>query len=461
MAYNFMRIPIERWRQWTNGTIIQRIFRAAVIVSFMTGLVTLGFVLREIVVAAWFGTSGELDAFLIAFLIPWTTLNIIAGAFGGSVIPVFIRVRDQEGQESAQELFSRLMTLSVVFLSVATLILAVGGPWLLKLFSLGFSPAKAALTVRLFYILLPILLMGATSQMWAAVLNAGEKFMMAALAPVAGPLMAVCALVTAGSSWGIFALAAGTTCGYLLELVLVGSALRIHGLRLIPGRFVFDRTARRVTSEYFHLCAALLLMNCINLINQALAASLGPGSVSALTYAGKLIGPIIALGPVALGSAALPYFSVLAGRGDRKSAEHTLRTSVILVLVTTIPISLALCVFSEPLIRIIFQRGAFTPEDTPVVAAVQAIFAFQLPFFSLMTLGIKVLSAAGRNSTIARIALFDAALNGALVYVLIQFLGLKGIALATSLTFAAGAGLTFLAIRMAGYRGDAVSGVRD
>lgn len=457
MTYDLLRLPLQRWRQWTKGTINQRIFRAAVTVSFMTGVVTLGFVVKEVIVAAWFGTSDDLDALLIAFLVPWTTLNIVSGAFGGAVIPAFVQIRNHQGQEAAQEFFSRLITLSLLFLSGATLLLAAGGPWLLQLFTTGFSPAKFALTRWLYYVLLPILLVGSMSQMWTAVLNAGERFMLAALAPAAGPVVSVVALMLAGRAWGIFALAAGLTLGYLVELVLVGSAVRLHGLRLMPGRFVLNGTALHVINQYFHLGLAILLMSCINLTNQALAAAMGPGSVSTLSYASKLLGPLLALGPTALGSAVLPYFSILAGKGDPESTAHTLRTYVILVLLATVPISLGLCLFSEPLIRIIFQRGAFTVEDTALVAGVQAITAFQLPFLSLMTLGIRMLSAVGRNSTVALIAVFTVALNAGLNFLLIPSFGLKGIAMATCFAYTAACGVTFLAIRLAGHRGHAIA----
>jgi putative peptidoglycan lipid II flippase len=448
MARELLKICVARWHEWSNGTINQRIFRAALTVSSMTVVVAFAYFLRELIVAGWFGTGDEVDAFLTAFLIPWATMLIMAGAFSGAVIPSLIRIREQEGKQAAQRFSSQLMGLSAAILLAATLGLAMAGPWLIKLFGSGFGPGKFALTRSLFHVLLPILFLGGMSRMLAALLNAEERFAMAALFPVAGPLGGILGIVVGGKTWGISALAVGTTCGYFLEFLAVGIASREYGLRLLPCWFGMDRTTRHVVGEYGYLVLAILLQYGVALTDQALAASLSSGSVAVLSYGSKIVGSLVGLGMAALEVAALPYFAILAGKGDLRSTQHTIKTYAVLVLVATIPLTVILSVFSEPVIRILFQRGAFTAEDTALVAGVQAYWALQLPFYSLMMLGFRALSAAGRNSILARISLFNAVLNAILGYALSGAMFIKGIALATVISFAAGMVITYLVIHM-------------
>ena len=447
MPRELLKVLVARWRQWRGGTINQRIFRAALTVFFMTAVVTLGYVLRELIIAGWFGTGDDVDAFLIAFLIPWTTLNIMSGAFSGSVIPSLIRIKEHEGEDAAQRFSAQVVALSAVVLLAGTLALATAGPWLLKLFGSGFGPEKLALTRSLFYTLLPVLFLGGMGKMLAGLLNAEERFAAPAIVPVIGPLTAVAAVVAGGGRWGIFALAFGTTCGYFLEFLAVGFASKQYGLRAFPRWSGMDGATRRVAGEYGYLMMAILLQNAVVVTDQALAASLGSGSVAALNYGSKLIGSLMGLGVSAL-DATLPYFSILAGTGDRRSTQHTLRTYSALALAATIPVTVVLGLFSEPIIRFVFQRGVFTAEDTWLVAGVQSYWALQLPFFALMALGFRALSALGRNSTLTRITLFIAIVNGILAYFLASYMSVAGIALATSISYATGMMLTYVVIRM-------------
>jgi putative peptidoglycan lipid II flippase len=447
MAREFFKICVARWHEWSNGTINQRIFRATLTISSMTAVVAFAYFMRELIIAGWFGTGDEVDAFFTAFLIPWATVLIMAGAFSGAVIPSLIRIREQEGRGAAQRFSSQLMGLSAAILLAATLALAMAGPWLIKLFGSGYGPEKLALTGSLFHVLLPILFLGGMSKMLAAILNAEERFAMAALFPVAGPLGGVLGIVVGGKTWGILALALGTTCGYFVEFLAVSIASREYGVKLLPHWFGMDKTTRHVVGEYGYLVLAILLQYAVPLTDQALAASLSSGSVSVLSYGSKIVGSLVGLGMAALEAAALPYFAILAGKGDLKSTQHTIKTYAVLVLIATIPLTVVLSVFSEPVIRILFQRGAFTGEDTALVAGVQTYWALQLPFYSLMLLGFRALSASGKNSVLARISLFNAVLNAILGYALSATMLVQGIALATVISFAAGMTITYLVIR--------------
>ena len=116
-------------------------------------------------------------------------------------------------------------------------------------------------------------------------------------------------------------------------------------------------------------------MGSTELVDQSMAAMLAPGSVAALNYARKIITVFIVIGATPLGTAALPYFSQMVANQDWRGCRHTLRVYAQSIVLVTVPITLGLVLFSHPLIRILYQRGAFTPADTAVVSRVQALLS--------------------------------------------------------------------------------------
>jgi len=152
----------------------RKIFNAAVSVAVCSAIAGLASTAKELVVARWFGRGDALDAFLIAFLLPSFLVNLVAGSFNAAVIPTFIQVRDREGDEAAQRLFSGVMVVSLGLLVGVSVLAGILAPYYLPLLGSGFSPVKLMLTRRLLYALLPFIALSGLAVTWTAVLNAGE-----------------------------------------------------------------------------------------------------------------------------------------------------------------------------------------------------------------------------------------------------------------------------------------------
>ena len=193
----------ELRRQLFDGSVNRRIFSAAMVVGALTLFAKTAGMAKEVLVAAWFGTGDALDAFLVAFLMPAYAINVIAGSINAALIPTFVEVREKEGNEAAQRLFSGSLVFSIALLTLSVLVLAAVAPVLLPLLCSGFSPAKVRLTLELFYVLLPGILIAGVAMSCEAALNAGERFALAAIAPSAVPVMIMAALAVAGARIGI------------------------------------------------------------------------------------------------------------------------------------------------------------------------------------------------------------------------------------------------------------------
>ena len=430
-----------------------KILRAAVLMASLSFVAKLGSTAKELVVAHQYGRGDVLDAFLIALMLPSFCVTLVAASFNAALIPTFVQVRDQKSQEAAQRLLSSVMVWSVGLLVGVALVLGLLAPYYLPLLASGFGPSKLMLTRRLLYFLLPYVVLSGVVVNLTAVLNAGEKFGLPAFTPIVTPLVVVIFIVVSNRLWGILSLALGTIVGTSAEAAILAYTLKAQGMSLRlrwPG---MDAHMRQVMAQYLPMVAGAFLMSGTNLVDQAMAAMLAPGSVAALGYGNKVTAVVCGTCTAALGAAVLPYFSQMAGQQDWDALCHTLRTYLRLIGLVATPIAVGLVIFSRPLVRLLFQRGAFTAADSAVVSAVQAMYAIQIPFYASTILLGRLVSALKRNDVLLKLSSINLALDVVLNLTLMRFLGVAGIALSTSLFYVASfLYLSYWVVKLAGQK---------
>ena len=423
-----------------------KILRATGILTGFSGIVLAATVARELVTAKYFGRSDALDAYLIAYVLPSFVVNVVAYSFNLALIPVFVEVRQREGRDAAQRLFSGAMIWSVGLLTAAVLALAALAPWYLPLLGSGFSASKLLLTRHLLYVLLPVIVLTGITSNGTAVLNAGERFAAPGALLVLPPVSALAFVLFFGKGWNVYSLAIGTVVGTALQVAVLAWMARAHGIDLIPRWYGADPKLRLVIGQYLPMMAGALLLGSTDLVDQAMAAMLPSGSVAAIAYARKIVSVLVVVGATPLGAASLPYFSEMAAKRAWDACRRTLRTVGGVILLATVPVTLVLVFGAHPLVRILFQRGAFAPHDTDVVSHVEAWLALQVPFYLLCSLGLRMVSALKRNGVIMGIAAFTTLLNVVLNLVLMRTYGVAGIALSTSIVYFTCSALVFAAI---------------
>jgi len=435
--------PFSAARRALASSVNRKIFRAVTILSGFSGVVLAATTARELVVANYFGRSDALDAYITAYVLPLFMVTLVSKSFDAAVIPTFIEVRESEGAEAAQRLFSGALVWSLALLVTIALLLAAFAPYYLPLLASGFSASKLLLTRKLLYFMLPLVVMSAVTVNGTALLNAGERFALPAILPILAPLGGLLCLLALGRRWGIYALAVGTVAGTALQALSLVALARAHGVRLAPRWSGFDPKLRQVAGQYVPMVTGALLMGTTELVDQAMAAMLPPGSVAALGYARKIVNVLVVVGAIPLAAATLPYFSDMVAKGEWQSCRHTLRTYTGLILLATLPITAGMVVFARPLVRILFQRGAFTAVDTAVVSHVEAWLALQVPFYVLGNMAVRLVSALKRNGILMGIAAVNTVLNAVLNWLLMWRYGVAGIALSTSIVYLVSCVLVF------------------
>ena len=434
------------WQKLTKGSINRQIFGAVFTVAFFTAGVKLAAIAKEMVVAWRFGTSADLDAFFIALIIPSFAINVIAESLNAALIPTYIRVRDKSGIKQAHQLFSSATLCSILLLILASFLIAGTAPLYLKAIAPSLSATQINLTIKLLWIITPIITLSGIRTIWGAVLNAGEKFAAVAIAPVIVPGITMMLLIMM-TSWGVFALAAGLVLGTLGELLLLGSILYRQKIPLKLNWYGFNSDLRCVIGQYIPTVAGALLICSAMPIDQSMAAMLAPGSVAALNYSNKLIASPIGLMTTALSTAVIPYFSKMIAQDDWVGLQGTLRKYLGLIFAVTVPIAAGLILFSEPIVQLIFERGSFNGEDTQIVAAIQRFYALQIPFYLSNILVVRLINSLNQNHILFWLSAANLTLNITLNYIFIKLIGIQGIALSTSIVYVFSFSFTLFFVR--------------
>jgi putative peptidoglycan lipid II flippase len=416
----------------TNG----KIFRAALIVGLFSILVAIVATLKELVVARYFGRSDSIDAFLVAYLLPSFVITVVAGSLASALIPVFVEIRQREGVEAAQELFSSVLVLNTLALLLIAALLGLLAPVYLPYLGSGFSAAKLGLTRNLLLLLLPFIFFNGIASCISSALNAGEKFAVPSIVPIVTPLVVIVFLELVAKSWGAFALAGGTVAGSTIEAALLAQALKTRGIRLAIKWTGLTPAVRSVLRQYTPMLAGSFLLGSTLVVDKSMAAMLSNGSVAALTYANKVISAVFAFTATGLSTATFPYFARMVTLRDWKGCRNTLKRYSVLIVATTVPLTLALMILSKPLVRLLFQRGAFTSADTDLVSWVQICYLIQVPFYILSMIFVRFLSSVRRNDVLMYGAVISFALDVVLNLILMRRWGVAGIALSTSCVYA-------------------------
>ncbi|HEX4604469.1 MAG TPA: lipid II flippase MurJ [Candidatus Angelobacter sp.] len=391
---------------------------------------------KDLAVAHAFGRNDNLDSFLFALVLPAFALNLVVGSVSSALVPVLVETRQKVGAAASQRLLSSVTLLTGAALVAVALALTLLARLYLPYMAHSFSASKQLLTREFLYLLTPWLVLSGLATFLACVLNAVEKFAVPALVPILTPLaVLLCIAVWARPDSG-YALVLGTVAGSLLEFIFFYYLVKKNQLLGALQWQGVGPPVRAVVSQTAPMMAGCLLMGATPVVDQIMAAMLGPGSVAALSYGSKITMGMLAIGATALSTATLPYFSQMAASADWDGCRHTLKRYSALVFLVTIPVTALLIGFSTPLVRLLFQRGAFTHVDTEIVSRVQVFYCLQVPFYVASMLFVRFISSIRRNDLLMFAAAINLVVDIVMNLVLMHWLGIAGIALSTSIVAA-------------------------
>jgi putative peptidoglycan lipid II flippase len=411
---------------------------------------------RDVVLANFFGAGDAMDAFRIAFRLPNALRDLFAeGALSAALVPTFTRALATGDRSAAWRLVSNVTTVLLLFSGAVIVAGIVFADPLVRLYAEGFRsvPGKLELTIRLTRIMFPFLAMVAAAAVMMAMLNALHRFFVPALSPAMFNIATIfCAIIAMPLSphlgiEPIFAIAAGTLIGGVGQMLLQWPVLRREGFRYQPVLDVRDPWLGEIGRLMVPGVAGLAAVQINLLVNSWLAAGLGTGAVSWLDYAFRLMYMPIGLFGVSIATASLPTISLHAADRNDPGIRRAVSSGLRMMLMLNVPATVGLMVLATPIVRLIFERGRFTGADTAATAAALVCYAPGLIGYSAVKLVSPAFYALG-NSRIPMIAsTASVAFNVVINLILVRSLGHRGLALGTSAAALLNAGLLLVLLR--------------
>jgi len=397
----------------------------------------LGFV-RETMIAAALGAGPMADAFYAAFRFPNLFRRLFAeGAFNAAFVPLFARAIEENGPDGARRFSQEVFAVLFTILLALTILMQISMPFLVAtIIAPGFvgDPEKFDVTVRLAVVMFPYLMCMSLTAMMSGILNSLHLYFVAAFAPVVlnVVLVTILGIALAGGFSPLVTvenLSYGVLASGILQLMFVTMAARRAGM---PIRFQKPHMTPGVKRLLILALPAALTggITQINLVIGQMIASTKAGAISVLQYADRVYQLPLGVVGIAIGVVLLPELSRALRGGHREAAGNLQNRSLEFGLFLTLPAGAALFVMSEEIVRVLYERGAFTQQTTASVSAALSIFGLGLPAFVMIKVFIPGFFAREDTRTPMMFAGVSVAINVTLALTLFPILFEAGIATA-------------------------------
>jgi putative peptidoglycan lipid II flippase len=411
----------------------------AVFISRILGLV------REQVLAYFFGAGKSMDTFVVAYRIPNLLRDLFAeGASQAAFVKVFSSTLEHEGKERALTVAKTLLANFILVSGSVVLLMLLFAPSLVELLAPAFkeTPSKFSLAVNLTYITIPFLFFISLASLFAGLLNSLGYFFLPALSSGLFNLSSILIgvfgyflLVSLGIE-PIYAMAVGVTLGGCLQALMQVPLLLKEGfsLGLKPDftHSAFKEVLRLIGPTIF----GLSIMQINIFVNTYFATSCGEGAVSWYSYAFRVMYVPLGLFGVGITQALLPELTRILSQKERQAelpqARDLFTRSLALSLSLSLPSSAGLYLLAQEIISVLFERGKFTSFDTEMTGALLAILSLALPFYSASKTIIPLFYSLGKTYIPALASGVALLVNLAVILLSIKKLGIKAVALGTT-----------------------------
>lgn len=396
--------------------VISLIIAASFVLSGSLGL------LRGVIIGAVFGVGSALDAFYAAYRLPEMLFTLVAGgALGSAFIPVFSRYLTQGESENAWRLARATLTLvTLIALALSLGAALIAFPLADRLLVPQASAAQKQLTAELMQIMLITVAIFSASGLIMAILNANQRFLAPALAPSMNNVGLIVGALLLAPQMGVHGLAWGAVMGAALHLIVQLPALRPFAARLRPDGTLIAAGIGEIVRLMLPRLIGMAAVQLNFVVNIILASAMPEGSLAALSLAFTLMFVVLGVVAQSAGTAIFPTLSLYGARGDLERFRRTLAEALRGVLFIALPATGGLIALAQPLVSVLFERGAWSRTDTVATAWALSFFAAGLAAFALQELLARAFYALRNTVAPVAVAVGGLLLNVALSLLLIQ-----------------------------------------
>lgn len=413
-----------------------RIAKGALRVAFFLFIGKIAGALKEVAVANRYGVSEVVDAYQFTMTMSTWLPATLVGVFSIVLIPSFVKLR-HDAIEEQQRFISQsegILLLIGVLLSTLTFFL---WPWVLDNAAVGFSPNAKAISQTLIYGFAPSVILILLIGLSMSRLRAREKHINTLLDSLPALFILLWILISPGDTTAM-PLLWGTLIGYIVQAFI----LQILAIRAEPSKR-WSRPSISLSSPYWAavisasgvMLIGQVAMSFVGPLDQMIAAKLGENANATLGYAARVLSLIIGLGAASVGRAALPVLADIQAQGEYLRARSVALKWALGMLAVGVLVVAVLWVLSPWIVQVLFQRGAFSAENTLTVTSVMRYGLLQLPFYFGVLILVQLMASQNRYTLMAAIAVANFVLKALLSFYLAPTMGAEGIMLATSLMY--------------------------
>jgi len=433
-----------------NGSPVQSVAGAALIISFAGIISRLLGMLRDRILASQFGAGDTLDIYYAAFRVPDLVYSLlVVGALSAAFVPVFTELVARHKKEKAWELASEILNLMVAAVIFISFFLALFAPFVMKLVVPGFSEnklASAAMFTRIMF-LSPLFL--GISAVFGGILVSFKKFLAYSLAPIMYNLGIIIGAVFLVKIMGPIGLAWGVALGAGMHMLIQYPAVKLSGFhyQLNFRKSFRDENARKVIRLMIPRSMGMAVTQINMLVITIFASILTSGSLAVFNFANNIQSVPLGLFGISFAVAAFPHLSSLAAEKSKKEFIRIFSRTFRRIIFFVAPLSLLIFVLRAEIVRVILGGGKFDWEDTVLTLQVLGILSLSLIAQSLIPLLARAFYALQNTKIPFYIALASEAVNITIVVLLIKKYEVMGLAAAFSAASALNAGLLILALK--------------
>ncbi len=412
---------------------------AAGTVSFIFVAIMLSKVLgqlREMVIAAVYGTSAEAGAYVIASQIPVNFFDMILGsAVSSAFIPIYNRFVEHENAKRANLFASRFLNLVIL---ITLLLSAIGmcfAPFIISLFAPEMAPSVQMIAAKLLRIMFPMVIFTGMAFTLVGLLQSLGEFKIPAIMSLISNAVCIIYLLTLNNVGGIYGLGTALLVGWVLQFSILVYPAYKRGFRYSLKAGVRDSGLTDVAKLALPVLFASWVQPINTTVNMAIASGMNGGSgVPALNYANRLYIIAASVFAVSLTNYIFPKLSKAWVNEDGGKWSKTLIQSIRLVLIIVLPIALVFLLQGEDIIRIIYKRGEFTEADVALTSSAMFFYSLGMMWYSLQEIFNKAFYSSLDSKTPMVIAMGGIVTNIVFCFILSKYMGIAGLAFSASVS---------------------------
>ena len=388
---------------------------------------------RDIVLAQTFGAGEITDAYLTALNIPVVLFDGISAALGTTFIPIYFKIKSSKGQEEVNKFTSNILNIVIIISLIFVLLGVIFAPYIVKIFAVGFKGDVFDLTVNYSKILIFSMVFIAINGLVSSYLVASGNVYISGAITIPFNIFVIIAIIFASVTES-YVMVYGTLIAYIAQLLFQLPLLIKKGYKHRLTVNLRDENIRQILFLVIPVFIGSYINQINAVVNRTLASTLDSGSITALNYANKLNMFAVGVIAVAISTIMYPILSKLASEGNKKLFKINISKSINMIVIIMLPIMVVMTTFSTEIVKVLFEEGSFNSHDTYLTSTALFFYSIGILSYGLKELLAKSFYSLQDTKTPVRNATISVVINIVFSIILVNIMGIGGLALASSIS---------------------------